>query len=122
MAQIRHPGHRSNDGSAYAEDAARAFFFFFFFFFAGCVGERIAVYAWICKPILAAGQPLPQPPPARADDEVPVPCKGLVPSRTGSPAIDVPFGVGPNEPAILRALDAYPRWQEESPRMSSLSS
>jgi hypothetical protein len=49
-----------------------------------------AVYAWTCKPILAAGQaPRPQAPPARADD---VPLSGARATSTGSPAIDVPFG------------------------------
>jgi hypothetical protein len=51
-----------------------------------------AVCAWICKPILAAGQaPRPQAPPARADD-VPRAASGARATRTGSRAIDVPFG------------------------------
>jgi hypothetical protein len=100
MAQIRHPGHRSNDGSAYAEDAFRAE--------GGGRGRWLgvwssapaskrraahnAVYAWICKPILAAGQA----PGLRLHQLAPmayrVQHQGLVLSRTGSPAIDVPFG------------------------------
>jgi hypothetical protein len=75
MAHTRHSRHRCNDGSAYAEDAARAE--------AGrggragvwssapvrmCRRARNAVYAWICKPILAAGQgPRREALPTRAD-------------------------------------------------------
>jgi hypothetical protein len=51
-----------------------------------------AVYAWICKPILAAGQaPRPQAPAVRADG-VPRAASGARATRAGSPAIDVPFG------------------------------
>jgi hypothetical protein len=54
--------------------------------------EHNAVYAWICKPILAAGQA----PGLRLHQLAPmayrVQHQGLVLSRTGSPAIDVPFG------------------------------